>query len=155
VGRLPLALIAALALAATGCPPPVGPLLSDDLSRQAPRPEHSTLVGKNVVVRLARAQVDRWSAILLVDVLPPSAELRGARVRVVRRGRVYEGPAKVDHWLGAQTYRVDGPDRLDAPSGPRPGPDSTMVWLGPICLANACETVVVRDGDWPRADPPE
>jgi hypothetical protein len=154
MGRHAALALTALVLGTAGCPAPMGELLSEDLTRPPAWHGASIVVGKNVVVRIENGSgptADAWAA-LWVDVLPPRAELQGARIQVVRRGQVYEGPARVDSWGGRRRYLVRGPDLLDKPRVEFRGPDSTTVWLGPICLPEACETVVVGDRDWP---PPE
>jgi hypothetical protein len=156
-----LALTAALALLATGCPASTGEFRREDFSKPNRWPGSSIVVGQNVVVRLGS-----WSfrgidpsadpfVDLYVDLFPVGAVLRGARVQVIRHGQVYGGPARVLPQRSGQGYDVLGPYHLDpADREERPGPDSTTVWLDPVCMDGACETVVVHDGDWPPVAPP-
>jgi hypothetical protein len=150
-----LALTAAVALLAAGCPGTTGEFVREDFSKSNPWPGSSIIVGQNVVVRLSsRSWHDAdMLAALYLDVFPVGAVLRGAWVQMVRRGQVYEGPAKVWRSRSEQSYDVLGPDFLEPRArAERDGPDSTTVWLGPVCVADACETVVVRDGDWPPTE---
>jgi hypothetical protein len=145
--------LSSLALLTAGCPASTGEFQRQDFSKPSVWPGSSIIVGQNVVVRLASGpRPDAEAAVSLsLDLFPPGAVLRGARVQVVRRGQVYEGPAKVWPSRNGQHYTVYGPDLLDPMARTeRRGPDSTTVWLGPACLGEACETVAIHDADWPN-----
>jgi hypothetical protein len=153
VGRLAkLALIAAAA-SAWGClHEPTQPFRRVDFAAGSPPPPSTILVGKNVVVRLESGSGPRgWDVVTMrVDVLPPGAVLRGATVRTVRRGRADQGAAMMHLMAGTQRYWVWWRSSLAFARTPSLAvPDTTTVWLGPVCLNDACETFVVKDGDWP------
>jgi hypothetical protein len=155
MARRALLAVAALLALDTGCPVPQGELRPEDFSKPAPWPGSSIVVGRNVVVRLdPNSGPGDYSAALGIDVFPPNAEVRGAWVHMVRHGQIYEGPAKIDRWEETQRYTVRGPDLLEPMARAESrGPDSTTVWIGPVCVHEACETLVVSDGDWPRDEP--
>ena len=147
--RPQIALTAALVLMA-GCPVQVSRLPPEDLSQGWPADPTHTLVGRDVVARVADFRGGRSGYFRTnVDVFPAGAVLRGAWAKRLGTREICEGPLDVVHHVDPQHYELLWPGREGSRCQPAPpaARTSTTLWLGPVCLRDACQTFRIDGPD--------